>query len=162
NIVAGVPDEQIVVVGRASAATFDHDLLDASTPPSCAFRWGGTTIAPGSPPAAGTCGTLAAYRAATGEEAHGLQGDAAVVSPTDDHILGTSAARDAGGCVPALTTVDHDGGARPFGPACDIGAHEFGSTPPGLATVDRCLRGAALVLRDAPGRPARRRFLLRS
>jgi hypothetical protein len=89
--------------------------------------------------------TLAAWRSATGQDAHSL-----IATPTtlfasfagnDYHLSATSPARDAGGTI-ANVTDDLEGSSRPQGSAFDIGAYEFpASTAPVTLTVTRTGNG---------------------
>ena len=81
------------------------------------FLWNGTEHA-----------GLAAFRAATGQEANGLFADPRLVAPAagDVHLGAGSPAIDAGdpAFVPAAGETDVDGGPRVGGPRVDLGADE--------------------------------------
>ncbi|HEX2439540.1 MAG TPA: right-handed parallel beta-helix repeat-containing protein [Methylomirabilota bacterium] len=76
--------------------------------------------------------TLAAWRTATGQDAHSFASTSAALfvdaASGDYHLSATSPARDAG--IVTDVTTDFDGAPRPVGPAADIGADEFASAPP--------------------------------
>ncbi|HEY7540634.1 MAG TPA: right-handed parallel beta-helix repeat-containing protein, partial [Methylomirabilota bacterium] len=92
-----------------------------------------------------TRGTLAAWRSATGQDAHSIIATPATLfasfAGNDYHLSSTSPARDAGGTI-ANVTDDLEGAPRPQGSAFDIGAYEFpASTAPVTLTVTRSGNG---------------------
>ena len=89
--------------------------------------------------------TLAAWRSASGQDAHSILATPATLfanfTGNDYHLSATSPARDAGGSV-ANVTDDLEGAPRPQGSAFDIGAYEFpASTAPVTLTVTRTGNG---------------------
>ena len=89
--------------------------------------------------------TLAAWRSATGQDAHSIIATPATLfanfAGNDYHLSSTSPARDAGGTI-ANVTDDLEGTPRPQGSAFDIGAYEFpASTAPVTLTVTRTGNG---------------------
>lgn len=81
--------------------------------------------------------TLAQWRAATDQDGNSfVSGPAALFAGANDyHLSATSPAIDAGSTLGA-PNVDIEGNGRPFGPAYDLGAYEFGSaSPPGADTT---------------------------
>ena len=81
--------------------------------------------------------TLAQWHDATKEDGNSFVSDPAelFVGANDYHLSATSPAIDAGSSLGA-PNVDIEGNGRPFGPAYDIGAYEFGSAyPPGADTT---------------------------
>jgi hypothetical protein len=76
--------------------------------------------------------SLAAWRQATGQDAHAFASTPAALfadaAAGDYHLSATAPARDA--ALATDVTSDFDGGPRPVGPVADIGADEYGSAPP--------------------------------
>jgi len=76
--------------------------------------------------------TLAQWRSATNQDGNSFVADPAALfvdAVNDYHLSATSPAIDAGSSLNA-PGVDIEGNARPYGPAHDIGAYEFGGTSP--------------------------------
>lgn len=96
----------------------DHNLWFAAGGPAAArFVWNGDEHV-----------GFAAYRAATGQDAHSLFADPLLADPAagDVHLTAASPAIDAGdpAFVPGAGETDLDGGARVLGPRVDLGADE--------------------------------------
>ena len=109
--------------------TIDYNLWFADAGAAAArFVWNGTEYA-----------GFAAYRAATGQDAHSLFADPGLANPGggDFHLSGSSPAIDAGD--PAFVAdpgeTDLDGGARVLGPRVDIGADEASRCGNGIIEV---------------------------
>jgi parallel beta-helix repeat protein len=104
----------------APSTRADFDLLFLSVTPTTKtvfLDWGGTKYT-----------TLAAFQAATGQEANGLQADPKFVAPGsyDLHLLAGSPAIDSGNNgAPSEPAVDADGVTRPVNGTVDRGAYEF-------------------------------------
>jgi parallel beta-helix repeat protein len=90
--------------------------------------------------------TLAAWRGATGQDAHSIIAAPATLfadfAGNDYHLSATSPARDAGAAL-ANVTDDLEAAPRPQGTSFDIGAYEFpASTAPVALTVTRTGNGS--------------------
>ena len=94
---------------------------------------------------------LAAWQAATGQDANSISANPALASATDLHLLAASPARNVG-LVLASVTNDFDGDSRPgTNSLYDIGADEFDGIPPvandmqATAFIDPTAGGAKLI-----------------
>jgi cysteine-rich repeat protein len=122
--------------------TIDYNLWFADAGAAAGrFVWNGTEY-PG----------FAAYRAATGQDAHSLFADPVLANPGggDFHLSGSSPAIDAGD--PAFVAdpneTDLDGGARVLGPRVDIGADEASRCGNGIIEVPEQCDDGNLVSGD--------------
>jgi hypothetical protein len=94
----------------------DYNLFFGSGGTGGFWQWKGVTYA-----------TFAGYRAASGNDAHGLNGLSPLfnsTSPLDLHLQTTSPAIDAGQTLASAGSLDIDGQARVQGASIDIGADE--------------------------------------
>jgi parallel beta-helix repeat protein len=105
----------------APSTTADYDLLFLSAPlnsQTAYLDWGGKKYS-----------TLAAFRSATGQEAHGIQADPLFVSTgatPNLHLQAGSPAIDSGNNnATGEPNVDFDGVTRPVNGTVDLGAFEF-------------------------------------
>jgi cysteine-rich repeat protein len=122
--------------------TIDYNLWFADAGAAAArFVWNGTEYA-----------GFAAYRAATGQDAHSLFADPGLANPGagDFHLTVSSPAIDAGD--PAFVAdpgeTDLDGGARVLGPRVDIGADEASRCGNGIIEVPEQCDDGNLVSGD--------------
>ena len=89
--------------------------------------------------------SLADWRQATGKDADSMAADPLYADTASLALQSTSPAIDTGVNI-AVVTMDYRGAARPFGPATDIGAYEYGAALPTNGAYTMPAPGAASTL----------------